>query len=48
MSAARRYHAAVYTADTRYTLEVHEDLRTGKRVVTLSKDGHVLAVVPED
>jgi hypothetical protein len=46
--SARRYHAAIHTADSRYTLEVREDERTGKRVLTLCKNGHVLAVVPED
>jgi hypothetical protein len=47
VSTARRYHAAIHTADTRYTLEVREDERTGKRVLTLCKDDEVLAVVPD-
>ena len=48
MSTTRRYHAALYMADSRYALEVEVDQRTGRRIVTISKNGAVVAVLPED
>jgi hypothetical protein len=35
-------------SDSRYALEVQVVERTGKRIVTVFKDGEVVAVLPED
>ena len=48
VTTGRKYHASLHMANARYALEVLEDERTGKRTITVSKDGEVVVIVPAD